>query len=86
MSLRNRYCDFLSHLRCHQSGRFPRSLREDVVKRVSGHDSMATSGNENPGDPEESRSFAGGGIESRHSNTGHLSRILHKEKSKNENE
>lgn len=86
MSLRKRYRSFLNHFRCHQSGRFPRSLRENVVKRVPGHDSMATSGNEDPGDSEKSRSFAGGGVESRYSNTGYLPRILYEEKYKNENE
>lgn len=47
---------------------------------------MATRGNKDPRDPEEDRSFTGGGVESRHSNTGYLPRILHEEESKDENE
>lgn len=46
---------------------------------------MATSGNENPGDSKKSRSFAGGGVESRYSDTGNLPRILYEKKFQNEN-
>lgn len=47
---------------------------------------MATSGRKDPRDPEEGGNLASGGDESRHSNTGYLSRVLYEEKSKNENE
>lgn len=47
---------------------------------------MATSGNEDPGDSKKSRSFAGGGVERRYSDTGYLSWILYEKKFKNKNE
>lgn len=75
----------LIYVRCHQSGRFPRTLRQNVAKRVSGHGPVAASGGKNPRDPEEGRGVAGGGVESRYTNTSYLSRLLHEEKSEDEN-